>query len=469
VFRLRTSKRARLRRVLVPALTAIALAAGCRDASEPPHHLLLITVDTLRADRLEAYGGAAGLTPRLDALARRSEVFLRAYAPSSFTLPSVGAIMTGRYPQELGIWKNESGVPESAATLAAELRGHGWRTAAVVSNFVLRRRSGLAAGFDLFDDALPQREAVRKWPERVAADTTTAALEVLDGCAAGADARCFLWVHYQDPHGPYAPPGDRRRRFLEAERDAPDGRRLLPVQGEGVPLGGIPPYQFLDGRRDVAFYRAGYDAEVQYMDEEVGRLLDAFAERGLVNRTAVVFAADHGEGLGEGDYWFAHGEFLTDSLVRVPLLIRDPRRSPRRRDDLVSLVDLYPTLLALVAVAPAGADRAGRDLLAKGAEREASTPYLATLGASSVERYGVVNGDYKLVIAERDGAREERLTHLGAEAVDVASDAPEIAAALRAKLLAFREKMTNGLPEIRQELSPEDREKLRALGYANDP
>jgi arylsulfatase A-like enzyme len=469
VSRLRTGKRARLRWALAPALTAIALAAGCRDAPEPPRHLVLITVDTLRADRLEAYGGALGLTPHLDALARQSEVFLRAYAPSAFTLPSVSAIMTGRYPQELGIWKNESGVPESAATLAAELRGRGWRTAAVVSNFVLRKRSGLAAGFDLFDDELPQREAVRKWPERIAADTTAAALEVLEGCTAGADARCFLWVHYQDPHGPYAPPGDRRRRFLEAERDAPDGRRLLPVQEEGVPLGGIPPYQFLDGRRDVGFYRAGYDAEVQYMDEEVGRLLDAFAERGLMNRTAVVFAADHGEGLGEGDYWFAHGEFLTDPLVRVPLLIRDPRRSSRRRDDLASLVDLYPTLLALVADAPPDADHAGRDLLAKGAERAESTPYLATLGASSVERYGLVEGDYKLVIAERDGVREERLTRLGAEEVDVASDAPEIAAALRAKLHAVREKMTSGPPEIRQKLSPEDREKLRALGYATDP
>ena len=467
--RLRIEKHELLRRVLAPALTAIALATGCGDAAEPPHHLLLITVDTLRADRLEAYGGDLGVTPHLDALARQSEVFLRAYAPSSFTLPSVSAILTGRYPQELGIWKNESGVPESAATLAAELRARGWRTAAVVSNFVLRRSSGLAAGFDLFDDALPQREAVRRWPERTAADTTAAALGVLEGCTAGADARCFLWVHYQDPHGPYAPPGDRRWRFLEAERDAPDGRRVLPVQGEGVPLGGIPPYQFLDGRRDVAFYRAGYDAEVQYMDEEVGRLLDALAERGLMNRTAVVFAADHGEGLGEGDYWFAHGEFLTDSLVRVPLLIRDPRRSSRRRDDLVSLVDLYPTLLALVADAPPDADRAGRDLLAKGAERAESAPYLATLGASSVERYGLVDGDYKLVIAERDGVREERLTRLGAEEVDVASDAPEITAALRAKLLAFREKMTRGPSEIRQELTPADREKLRALGYVDDP
>jgi len=451
------------------ALSAIALLLDRREAADPPRHLALITVDTLRADRLAAYGGSPGLTPNLDALARQSEVFVRAYAPSSFTLPSIGTIMTGRYPQELGIWKNESGVPASASTLASQLRARGWRTAAVVSNFVLRESSGLAAGFDLYDDALPQREAVRKWPERVAADTTAAALAVLDGCTPGADARCFLWVHYQDPHGPYTPSADRRRRFLEAARAAPDARRSLPVNDDEVPFGGIPAYQFLDGRRDVAFYRAGYDAEVQYVDEEVGRLLAGLAERGLANRTLVVFAADHGESLGESDYWFAHGELLTDPLVRVPLLIRDPRRSPRRREDLVSLVDLYPSLLARLAGAPPDPDLSGRDLLADGAERGASTPYLATLGASSLERYGLVDGDYKLVVAERDGAREERLTRLGAGEVDAAVDAPEVAAALRAKLRALRAKLASGPPEIRQKLSPADREKLRALGYVGEP
>jgi arylsulfatase A-like enzyme len=441
---------------------------GC-GGGESPSHFLLITVDTLRADRLAAYGGAPGLTPHLDALAEQSEVFHRAYAPSSFTLPSVAALMTGRYPQELGIWKNESGVPASGSTLAPELRGRGWRTAAVVSNFVLRKSSGLAVGFDLFDDALPQREAARKWPERVAADTTAAALAVLDECTTGADTRCFLWVHYQDPHGPYTPRGDRRRRFLEAERAEPDGRRKLPVQAEGVPFGGIPPYQFLHGRREVAFYRAGYDAEVQYMDEEVGRLLDGLAERGLADRTLVVFAADHGESLGEDDYWFAHGELLSDPLVRVPLFIRDPRRAPRRRDDLASLVDLHPTLLARLGGARPDPDRSGRDLLADGAEREASTAYLATLGASSVERYGLVDGDYKLVVAEGDGSLEERLTRARAEDIDVAAEAPEIAAALRAKLRALRTKLASGPPETRQQLSPADREKLRALGYVAEP
>jgi arylsulfatase A-like enzyme len=461
--------RVRRGRGLAAAACVAAALTGCGSAAEPPRHFALITVDTLRADRLATYGGAKGLTPNLDALAEESQVFLRSYAPSSFTLPSVAAILTGRYPQELGIWKNESRLPASVATLAAELRGRGWRTAAVVSNFVLRKSSGLAAGFDLFDDALPQREAIRKWPERSAAHTTAAALTVLGDCTAGTDARCFLWVHYQDPHGPYTPPGDRRARFLAAARAAPDGRRSLPVVAESVPFGGIPPYQYLDGRTDVAFYRAGYDAEVQYVDEEIGRLLAGLARQRLADQTLVVFAADHGESLGEGGYWFAHGELLTDPLVRVPLLIRDRALSPRRRDDPVSLVDLYPTALARLAGVPPDPDRPGRDLLAEGAEGAVSTPYLASLGASSVERYGLVDGDYTLLVAERDGARQELFSREGGGEVDMASEAPETAVALRAKLAAIRTKMAAGPPEIRQPLAPADREQLRALGYVAEP
>jgi arylsulfatase A-like enzyme len=155
--------------------------------------------------------------------------------------------------------------------------------------------------------------------------------------------------------------------------------------------------------------------------------------------------------------------------VRVPLLIRDPALSPRRRDDPVSLIDLYPTVLARLAGVSPDAIRPGRDLLAHGAEAAASTPYLASLGASSVERYGLVDGDFKLLVAESDGAREERFSREGGVAVDMASEAPETAVALRAKLAAIRATLAQGPPEVRQPLTPADREKLRALGYATEP
>src|SRR5262245_1664861 len=337
-------------RVRAPILAALCLA-GC--AGEPaPRLFLLVSVDTLRADRLGAYGSDRGLTPRIDALARESELFRAAYAPASHTLPSVAALWTGRLPQEIGVVDNLSRLAPGVPTLAAELAERGFSTGAVVSNWVLRRSSGLDAGFSVYDDELPRREAARAVPERIASETTDAALRLVGRCAAEPAVRCLVWVHYQDPHGPYTPPAGGREARLARERAEPDGGRLLPILPGPFGTGGIPSYQALGGVREVAFYRAGYDAEIAYLDAEVGRLLDSVRERGLWERAVVVLLADHGESLGENDYWFGHGEDLTEALVRVPLLLRVPGRAPGERPDVVSLVDLRPTLLALATGEP---------------------------------------------------------------------------------------------------------------------
>jgi arylsulfatase A-like enzyme len=234
-------------------------------------------------------------------------------------------------------------------------------------------------------------------------------------------------------------------------------------------MGAIPDYQVLGERRDVAFYRAGYHAEIRYFDEEVGRLLRGLASRGLADRTLVAFAADHGEGLGEDDYWFAHGEYLSDAQVRVPLLFRLPGRKPRVRDDVASLTDVLPTLVAAVSDAPIEPAPAGRDLLAPGAENAASRPYLATLGGSRSLRFGVVEGDYKLVISERDGVWDGRLTRRGRGELDLAAAAPQITGPMRKRLKRIRSRMARGRAEVRQELSLQERENLRALGYVEGP
>jgi arylsulfatase A-like enzyme len=449
-------------------VTAWLLGCGAPAPAPTPSLLVLVTVDTLRADRLGTYGSELGLTPHLDALAKQSVVFTSVYAPASFTVPSVSTLMTGRYPEELGIWKNESGLPDSVATLASSLRDQGWRTLAVVSNFVLREASGLAAGFDRFDDTLPQYEVVRKWPERIGKDTTDAGLAMLDGCATGVDTRCFLWVHYQDPHGPYTPEPERRRRFLKSERQLPGGRRILPAEPKSIGLGGIPAYQFISRVREVAFYRAGYDAEVNAMDEQVGRLLAGIEERGLTERTMLVFGADHGESLGESDYWFAHGEHLTDVLVRVPLFFRIPGHSPQRRDDVVSLVDLYGTLVRMLTGTPPAANPHGRDLFADKASQQASTPYMATLGASRVRRYGLVEGGFKWIVSEPDDVPTGKLFRLGDDETDLAASNPKVAARMQERLLAVRGQLDRSTAERRPDLSADDREKLRALGYIDD-
>jgi arylsulfatase len=442
------------------------LSATCSACStDSPRLLLLVTVDTLRADHLGAYGSDRGLTPHLDALAAESLVFTAAYAPVSHTLPSMTALLTGRYPQEFGVTSNLSVLPAATPTLASAFRDAGWNTAAVVSNWVLRRASGLDQGFDDFDEALPQLESTRPMPERLGGDTTDAALRALDTCLPQPDSRCLLWVHYQDPHGPYTPPEERRQRHLAREQARPDGAQLLPLLDDSFGIGGIPDYQYLEGRREVAFYRAGYDGEIDYLDEEVGRLLDGLAQRELSGRSVIVFASDHGESLGENDYWFGHGEFLSEDQVHVPLLIRAPGHPIGERSDVACLVDLLPTLADLLLEVAPQASRPGRALLAAGAEQQASSPYLATLQGSGVPRVGIVEGDFKYVMTLRDkSVWDGRLTARGQDEVDLTMPAPQVASSLRTRI---EELMRHHQPaaEQRRELSGEDRAHLEALGY----
>lgn len=451
-----------------PILALLLVLASCTAGHGGPRLVLLITVDTLRADRLGSYGSTRELTPNLDALAARSRVFTSVYAPASHTLPSVVSLLTGRFPEELGVWSNLSVLPAATPTIGSAFRKAGWHTSAVVSSWVLRRAAGLSADFDHYDDRLPQLEATRPMPERVGTDTTDAALAALDACLPDAEARCFLWVHYQDPHGPYTPPGDRRQQQLPREQAEPDGARELPLLGDSFGLGGIPEYQLLDDRRDAAFYRAGYDGEVAYLDAEVGRLLAGLAARGLTDRAAIVFTADHGESLGEDDYWFAHGELLSDVLVRIPFLVHVPGEPAARRDDLACLVDLLPTLSQRFLAGGADSAGPGRPLLAPGAEDGASEPYLATLGGGDTRHYGLVDPRFKYVATQRGGVWDGRLTRRGHDDVDLTAPAPQVASAMRDRLIALMDRYRLTNHESRAEgLDAEDRAKLEALGYVD--
>jgi arylsulfatase A-like enzyme len=451
--------------LIVCLLPAIFL--DCKPEDTRPQLLLLVTVDTLRADRLGAYGSEMGLTPNLDTLAGDSVVFTAAFAAAPFTLPSLSALMTGRHPEELGIFRNESVLPASIPTLASELERRGWKTRAVVSNFILRDSSGMASGFETYDDEFPQVENVRNWPERVAPDTTDAALRLLDDCAPGEDSHCFLWVHYQDPHGPYTPPEALHTAELAREDGRADSERLLPLSTDHTGIGAIPNYQVIDDRRDVGFYRAGYHAEIRYLDGEIGRLREAIEERGLGNRTLIAFTADHGEGLGEDDYWFAHGEYLNDSQLHVPLMFRVAGRRPERRDDVASLTDVFHTLLTASSDVPLEFETTGRDLLAPNADRTPSRAYFASLGASRQLRYGLIDGEYRLVISERDGIGDALLTRR-ANDVDLTAAAPQITKTMRRRLNRIRARMARGRKETRQDLTDEERAGLEALGYIGE-
>lgn len=287
-------------------LTAAGLFSAAGVQAQAPPNLLLITLDTVRADHLGCYGDEKARTPVLDGLAREGALFENARSHVPLTLPSHATLLTGLLPSSLNLRVNGLPLKKGVPTLATLLKEKGYTTLAVVSSVILERERGLAPGFDSYDDRMTQPPRGGGAPEeRKAEEVTKAALEAL-GKVRGP---FFLWVHYYDPHYEYRPP---------------------------------EPFA-------KAFAQNPYDGEIAYMDQEIGRLLQGMEKAGLLQRTLVAVAGDHGEGLMEhGER--QHGVFLYEYALNVPLILRWPGRIPAglRVKDLCGLVDVMPTVLDLL-------------------------------------------------------------------------------------------------------------------------
>jgi arylsulfatase A-like enzyme len=320
------------------ALVAAVVVAIPSGSGGPPN-VLLITIDTLRADHLHCYGQPLPTSPNIDALAARSVVFERAVAASGYTGPAHSSIMTSRYPRRNSMgFSNGLLVLDGVDTLADAFRRGGYDTAAFVGNGMLAARSGLNRGFDVYDDELLDTEANRPMPERLAPHTVARARAWLQRQRS---KPFFLWVHFQDPHGPYAPPAPYRNRF---QVPAVASEPTLPVLADNSGRGGIPLYQLVDGPRRMNDYRSRYAGEIAYMDQFVGELLAAVEQQGS---TVVILTADHGESFGENGFYFVHGHSAAPDLSHVPLIVSAPGLRAERRADLVGHVDVMPTLLEL--------------------------------------------------------------------------------------------------------------------------
>jgi arylsulfatase len=335
--------------VLIAAVLGLAAAhPGCWSAApaDPRPNVLLITVDTLRADYLGSYGFDWPTSPRVDALAAEGVLFERAIAASSSTVPAHATILTSRYTREHTIGHRNGDSTLSDETSVAEIfRGAGYATAAFVGNYLLRRGTGLARGFEVYDDELTRTELNRRdYYERIAGDTNQRALRWI---AEVDDVPFFLWVHYQDPHGPYAPPEPYVGRF----RLPPDPDEApLEVVPSTSGWRSIPEYQALEGLFRPSQYAGRYADEIHYADRAIGQLLDAVDRHASGREVVVLFTSDHGESFGEGGRYFVHGFATTPQLAHVPMILRAPGLSPERRRDPVHHVDVMPTLLELAGI-----------------------------------------------------------------------------------------------------------------------
>ncbi len=393
--------------------------AGC--------NVLLVTLDTTRADRLGCYGNEEIQTPTLDRLAAEGVIFSQALASSPTTLPSHASIMTGLYPYRHGARVN--GVfhlDESEVTLAEVLSDRGYATAAIISAFVLDRRYGLAQGFDVYDDDMSggPEPAPFRYEERLAPRTTDRAIEWL---RTAADGPFLVWVHYFDPHAVYMPPS---------------------------------PYaeQYADNL---------YDGEIALVDHELGRLLAVVEELGLTDRTLVVVVGDHGESVG-WRWEAAHGHLIYDTTVQIPLLMRcgDRLGGGVHLTRRVTQVDLMPTILSLLGLgAPEGMD--GVDLTTTtDADRAVFVENLqALMEYGWAPQAAVYDGKYKYIHGPNPELYDLSADPLETE--DLHAGQPQVAAALRAKLVdLFGSDLDTALSPT-PTYTPTEAElaKLHGLGY----
>jgi arylsulfatase A-like enzyme len=449
---------------LALALLAGGPARGGAEPAPPPTNLVLVTLDTLRADHCSAYGYARPTTPHLDAVAAQGALFEAAYAVSATTLPSHAAIFTSLHPGEHGVLKNGMVLDARFTTLAEHLARAGYATAAFVSSFVVERRFGTAQGFAHYDDDFRGAdssfgERLRRWEghdlaapyDRRAGDTTDRAVAWLR--RAGDAQPFFLWIHYFDPHHPYAPPEPWRSRFL---REGSEGHR-----------------------RDVDLY----DGDVRYTDEQLGRALEAIEAASPGGRTLLVIVADHGEGLWSHG-WLEHGVHLYEEAVRVPFVVRWPGRiaAGQRLAGLVSQVDVLPTLLSLLGLAADGAPLGGRDLAPALLGKEPLDPERTVFlqrrrYETRFERGYEVAGPmwaarwrhWKLIESPRPEAGLELydLARDPGERTNRADGAPRELGELAQRLAAWRASLpaSGGAPLPASRADDDVRRRLEALGY----
>ncbi len=416
------------------AIAALLAFGGCNrievrpDRGAPPPNVLLVTIDTLRADHVGAYGASFAETPSLDRLASEGTRFTRAIASSPLTLPSHSALLTGSHPHELGVRHNGMyRLAPGVETLAERLRGAGWATGAFVGSYVLAARFGLDQGFDRYDDTTStQLAGPGGYAERTADAVSDAALAWLEA----APRPFFLWTHYYDPHASYKPPAPFKDRFAARP----------------------------------------YDGEISWVDMQLTRILDVLRARRELDRTLVVVTADHGESLGEHGE-LTHGYALYDAVLRVPLILRGPGvPAGGVVESLVRGIDVAPTVLGLLG-REALPGVSGSDLrpLWEGSEAPGRVAYSETLATElelgwsalysiRTERFGYVRAPRaELYNLEADPAERENLLETD----------PRRWGAVASRLAALLEATLAGAAAARSErLDAEALERLRALGYA---
>ncbi len=435
----------------------LSLLTACGREEAVPRNVLLVVVDTLRADRLSLYGYHRPTSPNLDAFAREGVTFLNARSPAGCTFPSVNALLTSREPALFLDQPSGMGIPETVRSFPEILRDHGYSTAAVSASPIVRNTpsrmnptGGFGRGFQTFNEDCWRRHA---------ACVNEKAL----GLASTLPEPWFLYLHYMEPHSPYRPAADHPRKFAPKH---PEGVRPWARRGEAFPVtrrlyDGNLSYQF--GPRDLAHISDLYDEEIAYFDQQLQKILDDLENRDLLDRTAIVLAADHGEELYDHGH-FAHCRNLAyETILKTPLFLRLPGTGQGlRRHSLASNLDIVPTLLDYLRLSAAGQTFDGKSLRPV-IEKDQPIRRLS-FGLQGVTRIAT-DGTLKLTFDLATGRAQ--LFNLKAdpgEKTDLSAQRPEDTRRLQAALLRWMETREGSASDSKRK-AEELEKKLRALGY----
>lgn len=322
--------------------------------------IILIILDTLRSDHLGCYGYHLPTSPNIDRFAKDSVLYRYAFSNGSYTVPVHASILTGKLPSNhsLGFHQGSGHLnPDRDITLAEILRSIGYRTAAIVSSYVLRKETGLNTGFDIYDDQMTAHEANRlEELIRDGKETNKAFFKLIKS---GTSEKSFYFIHYFDIHGPYIKGFDKNWFVVEQYGDVPKFLEKIP---DGF-TGGIPEYQllrgkkdgrgnFIDYEKDVRYYLAQYDKGIRYCDEAIGNLFEFLKEKKLYDDSMIILTSDHGEALGENNIYFFHGLTVSLDQIKIPLIIKFPRsfQTGEVGDFPVSHIDIMPTILNFIDI-----------------------------------------------------------------------------------------------------------------------
>ncbi len=422
-----------LLRALPAVVVSLSLVGSCLASDRP--NVLLISIDTLRADHLGCYGYTAVRTPVIDQLAREGVRFERAFSTVPLTLPAHASILTGTYPSYHGIRDNAGYVlPQDQTTLAEVLKKEGYSTAAVVGAYVLDSKFGLDQGFDHYYDNFDLSRYENISPGYIQRTGDEVVQESIRWLSSVRPKPFFLWVHLYDPHDPYTPP---------------------------------EPYASKHPGRP-------YDGEIEFTDSNVGVLLAALKQRGLYENTLIILAGDHGESLGEhGEE--KHGFFVYNATLHVPLIFRLPggREAGRTVDDNVSLVDLFPTVVQWLGLSRSSTfsyQGVGLSSVLLGKGRVNRSDLLAEC-YYAYQQFGwsplrtLISGRYKFVLAPAPELYD--ISSDFSEKRDLAAREGALARSLRRRLeeLENRFRRSTIADEAQTEIDSETAEKLRSLGY----